>query len=104
MASSRMDILNGMLAQNPNDSFARYGLAMEYHNRGDLARAVEEFRALTAADPDYSAAYFHAGQTLERLGQTDEARQWYRRGIEVTTRKGERHALSELQAALDLLG
>ena len=99
-----MDILNSMLAQNPNDSFARYGLAMEYRNRGDLERAVEEFCSLTAADPDYSAAYFHAGQTLERLGQTDEARQWYRRGIEVTTRKGEQHALSELQAALDLLG
>ena len=104
MATSRIDILNSMLAQNPNDSFARYGLAMEYRNRGGLERAIEEFRALTAADPDYSAAYFHAGQTLERLGQTDEARQWYRRGIEVTTRKGERHALAELQAALDLLG
>lgn len=99
-----MDILNGMLAQNPNDSFARYGLAMEYRNRGGLERAIEEFRALTAADPDYSAAYFHGGQTLQRLGRIEEARQWYRRGIEVTTRKGERHALAELQAALDLLG
>jgi Flp pilus assembly protein TadD len=104
MASSRIDVLNSMLAQNPHDSFARYGLAMEYRNRGDLGRAVEEFRALTAADPDYSAAYFHGGQSLERLGQIEEARQWYQRGIEVTTRKGERHALSELQAALDLLG
>jgi|ERR1039458_3066274 Tfp pilus assembly protein PilF len=104
MASSRIDILNSMLAQNPNDSFARYGLAMEYRNRGDLPRAAAEFRALTAADPDYSAAYFHGAQTLERLGQIEEARQWYQRGIEVTTRKGERHALGELQAALDLLG
>ncbi|MGA1997777.1 MAG: tetratricopeptide repeat protein [Bryobacteraceae bacterium] len=103
MATSRIDILNGMLAQNPNDSFARYGLAMEYRNRGDLARAVEEFRALTAADPDYSAAYFHGGQALQRLGRIEEARQWYGRGVEVTTRKGERHALGELQAALDLL-
>jgi tetratricopeptide (TPR) repeat protein len=104
MASSRIDVLNSLLAQNPNDSFARYGLALEYRSRGDLGRAVEEFRALTAADPDYSAAYFHGGQTLERLGQIEEARQWYQRGIEVTTRKGERHALGELQAALDLLG
>ena len=104
MASSRIDILNSMLAQNPNDSFARYGLAMEYRNRGELGRAMEEFRALTAADPDYSAAYFHGGQTLERLSQMEEARQWYERGIEVTARKGEGHALSELRTALELLG
>jgi tetratricopeptide (TPR) repeat protein len=104
MAPSRIDILNGMLAQNPGNSFARYGLAMEYRNRGELEQAVEEFRTLNTADPDYSAAYFHCGQTLERLGLIEDARDWYQRGIEVTTRKGEGHALSELQGALELLG
>jgi tetratricopeptide (TPR) repeat protein len=104
MASTRLDILKNMVAQRPNDSFLRYGLAMEYRNSGDLEAAVREFDGLMAADPDYAATYFHAGQTLERLGKLDEAREIYRKGIEVTTRKGEQHALSELQGALDLLG
>ena len=103
MAASRIDALRNMLAQNPNNSFARYGLAMEYRNRGELAQAVGELRVLIAADPDYSAAYFHGGQMLERLEEIEEARQWYRRGIEVASRKGERHALDELNAALDRL-
>jgi tetratricopeptide (TPR) repeat protein len=56
-----------------------------------------------AADPDYAASYFHAGQTLEQLGKLEEARDVYRRGIEVTARKGDQHARSELEGALDLL-
>jgi Tfp pilus assembly protein PilF len=93
-----------MVAERPGDSFLRYGLAMEYRNAGDLEAALREFDALITADPDYAATYFHAGQTLERLGKLDEAREIYRRGIEVTARKGDAHARSELEGALDMLG
>jgi tetratricopeptide repeat protein len=55
------------------------------------------------ASPDYIASYFHAGQTLEKLGRSEEARAIYLRGIEVTTRKGDQHARSELEAALEML-
>jgi Flp pilus assembly protein TadD len=104
MSSNRLEILKGMVEQNPADSFLRYGLAMEYRNGGDLEGAVREFRALMAANPDYSPAYFHGGQTLERLGRTEEAREVYEKGVEVTTRSGDQHARSEMQAALDMLG
>ena len=104
MTMTRLEKLQEMVAQNPADSFLRYGLAMEHRNTGDLEAAVLEFRALMAADPDYSAAYFQGGQTLERLGRLDEARELYRTGVEVTTRKGEAHARDEMQGALDLLG
>ena len=103
MSTSRLETLKGMVSQNPGDSFLRYGLAMEYRNSGDLEGAVREFRALMEANPDYSPAYFHGGQTLERLNRLDEAREWYTTGVEVTRRKGDQHALAEMQAALDLL-
>jgi tetratricopeptide (TPR) repeat protein len=98
-----MEILKNMLAQNPRDSFARYGLAMEYANSGDLERAVAEYRALLEHNPDYAAAYFHGGQALEKLGRVEEARETYQKGIEVTARNGDQHTRSELQAALDML-
>ena len=102
--SNRLEVLKNMVAQNPNDSFARYGLAMEYGNSGLLDLAVQEYRALLAAHPNYSAAYYHGGQALEKLGRADEARELYWQGIEATTRIGDLHARSEIQAALDLLG
>ncbi len=104
MANNRMETLKGMVAQNPKDSFARYGLATEYKNAGNLEQTIAEFKDLMEIDPDYAAAYFHGGQTLEKLGRADEARTVYSRGIEVTTRTGDDHTRSEIQAALDILG
>jgi tetratricopeptide (TPR) repeat protein len=102
--SQRLDTLKSMVDQNPNNTFARYGLAMEHANSGDLEQAIAEYRALLAVNADYAAAYFHGGQTLEKLGRKDEARQMYQQGIEATVRNGDAHTRSELQAALDLLG
>jgi tetratricopeptide (TPR) repeat protein len=104
MASTRLDILKSILEQNPGDRFARYGLAMEYRNAGDLEAAMSQFRALMSAHADYGPAYFHGGQTLERLGRIEEAREVYLLGIEATTRIGDQHARDEMQGALDLLG
>jgi Tfp pilus assembly protein PilF len=92
-----------MVQQDPTNAFARYGLAMEYSNGGDLAKAVEEFQTLLRQDENYSAAYFHCGQALEKLGNVEEARSMYEKGIEITTRKGDAHTRSEIEAALSLL-
>lgn len=103
MAANRLETLKNMVAQNPQDSFLRYGLAMEHRNAGDLETAIAEFRTLISANPDYVAAYFHGGQTLERLSRIEEARELYRRGIEASQRTGDAHARSELEAALSML-
>lgn len=92
-----------MVGQDPNNSFARYGLAMELANGGELAQGIAEFRTLLAQDENYAAAYFHLGQALEKLGGVEEARAVYEKGIEVTTRKGDLHARGEIEAALSLL-
>jgi len=102
--SNRLEVLKNMVAQNPNDSFARYGLAMEYANSENLEQAIQEYRALLAVNPDYSAAYYHGGQALVKLGRREEARALYHQGIAAATRIGDLHARSEMQAALDLLG
>ncbi|MGH9626770.1 MAG: tetratricopeptide repeat protein [Bryobacteraceae bacterium] len=104
MSNNRVETLKNMVAQNPADSFARYGLAMEYANLGELEQALDEYKALLETNPDYAAGYYHGGRTLEKLGRSDEAREMYQRGIEVTTRIGDMHTRSELQAALDILG
>jgi tetratricopeptide (TPR) repeat protein len=102
--SDRLETLKSILAKDAANRLARYGLAMEYASQGRLEDAMVEFRALIASHPDYAYAYFHGGQTLERLGRVDEARQIYEDGISAATRSGDAHARSELQGALDLLG
>jgi tetratricopeptide (TPR) repeat protein len=103
MASNRVEILKSMLEQKPEDGFARYGLAMEYVRSGELDTAVEEFSRLLNYNPGYAAGYFHGGQTMEKLGRIEEARELYRKGIEVTTASGDEHTRSELIGALGML-
>jgi tetratricopeptide (TPR) repeat protein len=98
---TRIEILEQLLDQNPSSTFARYGLAMEYVKSGDLDRAIAAFEAVIGFDPNYSAAYFHGGQTLEKMGRIEDARDFYRRGIAITR---DPHARGELEAALDILG
>ena len=104
MATNRLETLKSMVAQDPRNTFSRYGLAMEYRNSGDLEAAIQEFQTLIAGSPDYVPAYFHGGQTLERAARVDEARDWYQRGIDASLRTGDAHARSELEAALSMLG
>lgn len=104
MADSRLEVLKNMVAKDPNNSFARYGLAMELANRGELEKAMEEYRGLLAVNPNYAAAYYHGGQTLAKMGRVEEARALYQQGIEATTRTGDLHTRSEIEAALGMLG
>jgi Tfp pilus assembly protein PilF len=103
MATNRLEMLEQMVRQDRNNTFARYGLAMEYANSGDWAQAVVEFRTLLQHDENYAAAYYHAGQALEKMGKLEQARAMYEQGIEASTRKGDLHTRSEIEAALSLL-
>jgi predicted Zn-dependent protease len=97
-------MLNEVLAQNPNDAFARYGLAMEYSKSGQVERAMEEFTKLLAANPDYTPGYFMAAQTLARENRRDEAKKMLVDGIASARRTNNSHAQGEMEAMLAELG
>ena len=100
----RIAALNDILTQNPNDAFARYGLAMEYSNQGDFDRALAEFAILLKASPDYTPGYFMAAQTLARADRIAEAKEMLTDGIASARRTGNLHAQSEMEAMLAELG
>ena len=103
MSGTRLEKIREMLTQNPTDSFLLYGLANEYKNAGDLTQAIAGYRHLMSVNPDYVAAYYHCGQTLEAAGDAEAAAATYDAGIEVARRIGDMHALSELRGVRDLL-
>ncbi len=99
-----MDKLAGLkeiLALDPKNSFARYGVAMELAGSGQVEAALAEFDTLLANDPDYTAGYFMAAQTLANAKRVPEAIQRLKDGISCAARTGNRHALSEMQGMLD---
>ena len=98
---TRKQQLEEMLAEDPNDPFLRYGLAMEHAGAGDLEGAVRCLRELIAASPAYVPAYQQAGQVLTRLGRIDEAKEVFRQGIAAAAREGNQHAQGEMEGFLD---
>lgn len=100
----RIAALNEILTQDPNDTFARYGLAMEYSKQGDLDRALAEFSILLKTNPDYTPGYFMAAQTLVRADRASEAKTMLGEGIASARRSGNLHAQSEMEAMLAELG
>jgi predicted Zn-dependent protease len=95
--------LNEILALDPKNSFARYGVAMELVSRGETEAALHEFDTLLSNDPDYTAGYFMSAQTLAAAGRRVEAIDRLKAGIGSAARSGNRHAQSEMQAMLDEL-
>jgi predicted Zn-dependent protease len=98
--NKRLAFLEQHVAAGAADSFAFYGLGMEYRKEGRIDDAVATFAKLREKDPDYLALYLMAGQTLIDAGRGAEAKTWLESGIAVAQRKGDGKTLGELESAL----
>jgi hypothetical protein len=98
-----MSQIEAMLADDPDDAFLRYGLAMEHASAGDDAACAAVLRDLIArtASAPYIPAYLQAGQALVRCDRIAEACDVLRAGIVAAQSSGDGHAQGEMQGLLD---
>lgn len=99
-AKSRKEQIEALLADDPNDTFLRYGLAMEHVSAGDDEAAVRCFGEVLALDAAHVAAYMQGGLALNRLGRTEEARELLMRGSLAAREQGNQHAYEEMRGFL----
>ncbi len=85
--------LEKLLGTPRDGALLRYSLGLEYAKAGNHTRAIEYLREAVARDPLYSAAWKALGKAL---GETSEALEAYRRGIEAAKQKGDRQAEKEM--------
>lgn len=98
--NKRLAFLEQHCASPTADSFAFYGLGMEYRKEGRVDDAIATFARLKDKDADYLPLYLMAGQTLIDAGRSAEAKSWLESGIDKARIKGDGHALGELESAL----
>lgn len=99
MHDIRLQKLLDFLKNEPNDPFLKYALATEYLKANDLDKALRYFEDLILNHSDYVGTYYHLGKLYESLERKTEAIMTYQKGMEVSRKKGDMHAYSELQAA-----
>ena len=102
-SEKRLEILEKLTQGGGADSFAWYGLALKYSSFERTDEALTAFKTLRDKDPDYIPMYLMCGTMLLKAGRGSEAREWLEGGIVKAREKGDSHAVSELEEALNLV-
>ena len=103
MTSPRLETFRAMVAKNPSNALARFGLANEAYKEKLYEEARENYEAYLAAADDEGNAYGKLAEVLHALGRTGEARATLQRGMEAARRFGHAGLVSDLEALLDEL-
>ncbi len=98
MNADRVKQLENFLQEDPNDSFSKYALALEYLQFNN-AKTEQLFDDLLKNHPDYIGTYYHAAALQTELGNLEKAAYIYQTGISKATELQETHALRELRTA-----
>ncbi|MDD8017550.1 MAG: tetratricopeptide repeat protein [Bacteroidota bacterium] len=104
MASEqRIQKLQEMLVNDPNDSFTRYALAMEHVGSNNPTEAIEILNDIVKRDSKYLPAYHQLGILFGKLNRTQEAKTAYRHGIDLAGQLGETKEEKEMREELEEL-
>ena len=100
---ARLEQLQQMLQEEPNDVFLQYAIAIEYFSVGNYEKALDCLKTIIQSNPDYLAAYYQTGKCHEELKQFEEAKNMYTKGVELAQKQGNTKTRNELSEALFLL-
>ena len=103
MSDKMIERLRIYLEKDPDDTFTRFALALEYQKSDEIEKARSLFEAIVADDPKYVGTYYHLGKLYEQMNATDKARETYQKGIREAQTAGDPKSLAELQEALQVL-
>ena len=97
----RIKALRELLAKDPDDSFSRYALALEYVGLGEPKNAIAALEDLLKRDARYVAAYHQLGRLYSKTNNTAGAKKIYRQGIELATETNDLHEKTEMEEELE---
>ncbi len=89
MPNPRIEPLKRVLAIDPNDEVAWFGLGKAYMEDANFEEAAKALQQCVTVKPTYSAAYYAWAQSLHKLGRIDECRTVCATGIDVSTKNGD---------------
>jgi E3 SUMO-protein ligase RanBP2 len=97
--SDRIQALLALLARNPGDGRAHFGLAAEYEKRSEWAQVISHLSEYLSLTEDQGNAWGRLANAQLALGQTEAAAQSYQRGIDAARRHGHPSMAAEFEAA-----
>jgi tetratricopeptide (TPR) repeat protein len=97
----KIEKLLTFLSKSPDDPFLKHALGLEYIKIGQEQKARQLFSEILDQDPSYIGTYYHYARLLERVGETETAKNFYERGMIAAKKANDMHAFNELKAAYE---
>ena len=97
---SRLDELEALLDQQPDDPFLIYALAREYELQLATMQALLMYEHLVTNYPAYIATYYQYAKLLHTAGNRHEAKRLLEKGIEMGIQEKDHHAVAEMKSLL----
>ncbi|MDN5864590.1 MAG: hypothetical protein L0I62_05170 [Gammaproteobacteria bacterium] len=97
---SLVDRLQGLVDAGQDGAHIRVSLAQASMGSGNARVAIDHLEQALKMEPNYTAAWKAYGRALAMERRDGEAREAYRRGIEVAEATGDRQAVREMQVFL----
>ncbi|MEZ4575029.1 MAG: glycine cleavage T C-terminal barrel domain-containing protein [Vampirovibrionales bacterium] len=98
--AQRLAMFEEVLALDPDDLVAGYGLGSLYLARGAFEQAVACLSHNIEVDAGHSVSYLALGQAYEGMGNSQKAEAVYEAGVAVASRRGDMRPLSQMQTHL----
>jgi len=103
MSDAKLATFRAMVAKNPDNALARFGLANEALKAELWDEAIEQLQAYLARYDDEGNGWGRLAEALVAVGRTGEAREALQRGIAASHRFGHPSMANELEARLEEL-
>ena len=103
MKSKRQEELEAFLADDPNDPFLHYALALEYQKAGENDEYQFRLEWLVQEHQGYLATYYQLGKCYETTNKIKEASDIFKRGMALAELQKNKNTFNELKSALEEL-
>jgi Tfp pilus assembly protein PilF len=84
MNAHRVEQLQSYLVDEPDNSFLKLALGLEFFNNNELDKAEKYFNDILQTDPHYTAVYYQLGKLYEQQNRKAEAEKIYEKGVKLT--------------------
>ncbi|KXK47749.1 MAG: hypothetical protein UZ10_BCD003000203 [Bacteroidetes bacterium OLB10] len=102
MSTSRLNQLQVLLKESPNDVFLLYAIALEYIASGERSNAEQYFKKVLNLDVNYLPVYYQLALFYQEQDKALAIR-YCKEGIALAQQTDKSKTRMELQSLLDLL-
>ena len=97
----RLEQLQEMLKEDPNDPFLHYAVGLELAKKKNYQEAMSAFQQVIQLDETYIAAYYQLGILFIEIDIVDVAKTYIEKGMEIAMLKKDFKSKGELEELLE---